>query len=223
VILNGDYPNAIEYRFAVTAGVQILYNLTDAATVSRDGATGTVAGKVSNAQPSWFVNEAVGDLHLTAAAGAIGQASYLPEVSTDYDGDPRPPDGPTDVGADEYEGLPSSALPSVLSVLPGGGPTGVATGGVLVGGNPLVPQAGDLKVSTAADPVAANGIADSLTPDQNIATSVDPAPYGASLFGPGTVYRYRTARTPLQTLTKEVHPEDTTLTFVPPADGRATS
>jgi hypothetical protein len=223
VILNGDYPNAIEYRFAVTAGVQILYNLTDAAIVSRDGATGTVAGNVQGAQPSWFVNEGIGDLHLTAAAGAIGQASYLPEVSTDYDGDPRPPDGPTDVGADEYEGLPGPALPSVLSVLPGGGPTGVATGGVRVGGNPLVLQAGDPGVGTGAAPVAANGRTDGLIPDQRVGTSVDPAPYGPSLLAPGAVYRYRAGRTPLQTLAKEAHPEDTTRTFAPAADGPATS
>ena len=37
VKLNGNYSNAIEYRFASTTGVKVLYNLTDAAIVSRDG------------------------------------------------------------------------------------------------------------------------------------------------------------------------------------------
>ncbi len=40
VILNGDYVNAVEYRFATTTGVKILYNLTDAAIAQRDGASG---------------------------------------------------------------------------------------------------------------------------------------------------------------------------------------
>jgi membrane-bound lytic murein transglycosylase B len=54
--------------------------------VSRDGPTATVTGNVTNATSSWFVNEGIGDLHLTAAAtGAIGKGQYLPEVSTDYD------------------------------------------------------------------------------------------------------------------------------------------
>ncbi len=105
IILNGDYVNAIEYRYATTTGVKILYNLTDSAIAQRDSASGTVTGNVtSGVQSSWFVNESAGNLHLTSAAtGAIGKGTYLPEVSTDYDGQARPSNGPTDVGADEYE------------------------------------------------------------------------------------------------------------------------
>ena len=39
-----------------------------AAVQRRDGASGTVAGNVTNAQPGWFVDAAGGDLHLAAAA-----------------------------------------------------------------------------------------------------------------------------------------------------------
>jgi PKD repeat protein len=133
VILNGDYVNAIEYRFATTTGVKILYNLTDAAITQRDSASATVTGNVtSGAQPAWFVNEGVGNLHLTAAAtGAIGKGVYLPEVGTDYDGQARPSGGPTDVGADEYEAAPAAPAVSDLNWSASGdgitGPTAVAT------------------------------------------------------------------------------------------------
>jgi hypothetical protein len=126
VILNGDYPNAVEYRFATTTGVQILYNLTDAAITQRDGATATVTGNVtSGVQVSWFANESTGDLHLTAAAtGAIGHGVYLPEVATDYNGQGRPPSGPTDVGADEYKAVTG---PTVTAVSPANSATEVIT------------------------------------------------------------------------------------------------
>jgi len=102
IILNGDYVNAIEYRFTTTIGVKILYNLTDAAITARDGATGTVTGNVTTAKSSWFVNEAIGDLHLTTSATpAIGHGGVLPEVPTDYDGQPRPTSSAPDVGADQ--------------------------------------------------------------------------------------------------------------------------
>jgi hypothetical protein len=44
--------------------VEIRYNLTDGAFQARDGATGTVAKNITNAQSSWFVNAATGDHHL---------------------------------------------------------------------------------------------------------------------------------------------------------------
>src|SRR5262249_59120221 len=64
-----------------------------------------------NPQPSWFVNESIGDLHLTSSATpAIGKGVYRSEVSTDYDGQARPSTGPTDVGADEYTASSSKQL-----------------------------------------------------------------------------------------------------------------
>src|SRR5262249_30724284 len=117
IILNGDYPNAIEYRFANTTGVKILYNLTDAAITSRDGATATVTGNITNAQASWFVNPSIGDLHLTpAATAAIGHAQTLPEVSLDYDGQTRT-GSTTDVGADLYQsGSPGDTQPPTVTI-----------------------------------------------------------------------------------------------------------
>jgi len=102
VILSGTYPNGIEYRFPETTGVDIRYNLTDAKVTSRNGASGTVSGNVSNASPSWFVDAVGGDLHLTASAtGAIDQANSHPDVAKDYDAESRSGSAP-DVGADEY-------------------------------------------------------------------------------------------------------------------------
>jgi PKD repeat protein len=111
VILNGDYPNAIEYRFSTTTGVKILYNITDAAITQRDGASATVTGNVNNPKSSWFVNESIGDLHLTSAAtAAIGHGVYLSEAATDYDGQTRPSTGPTDVGADQFTAATTTPL-----------------------------------------------------------------------------------------------------------------
>jgi hypothetical protein len=120
VLMSGTYPNAIEYRFPPTAGVDIRYNLTDAAVQARDGATGTVASNVTTAQPSWFVNAPGGDLHLTASATlAIDKAQPHPDVLTDYDGQARPIGSAPDIGADEFEsaqGVP--ATPTNLRVTP---------------------------------------------------------------------------------------------------------
>lgn len=103
VILNGTFPwGAIEYRFAVSNG-DIRYNLTDAPVWQRDGASATLSGNLTNAQPSWFVNAASADLHLVSAAtSAIDHATRLTDVPDDYDGQPRPIGQAPDIGADEY-------------------------------------------------------------------------------------------------------------------------
>lgn len=102
VILNDTFPWAIEYRFSVSSG-EIRYNLTDGPIQARDGASGTVAGNLTNAPLSWFVNAAAGDLHLNGTAtSAIDQAAPLVAVSNDYDGDLRPINTASDIGADEF-------------------------------------------------------------------------------------------------------------------------
>ena len=100
MIINGEYPNAIEYRFSTATGVQILYNLTDAAITQREGAAAAVTGNVTAVQSSWFVDESIGNLNLTPAGiAALKHGVFLAEVPMDYNGQPRPSDGPTDIGA----------------------------------------------------------------------------------------------------------------------------
>lgn len=93
----------MEARYADSQGT-FAYNLTNLEIwADRDGASGTLTGNVTDAQSTWFVDAAGGDLHLTPlAAAAIDQAAALPQVPDDYDGDARPIGPAPDVGADEY-------------------------------------------------------------------------------------------------------------------------
>ena len=120
VIVSGTYSNGIEYRFPATTGVEIRYNLMDAGVQQRDGATGTVSNNVTNAQPSWFVNAAAGDLHLAAiATAAIDKAAAHPSVPTDYDAETRPQGTVPDIGADEFSlGSQPPEAPTDVRVLP---------------------------------------------------------------------------------------------------------
>lgn len=103
VILNGTFPQgAIEYRFSSTTA-DVRFNLTDAPIWQRDGATGTVAGNVTDADVGWFVAPGSGDLHLLpGASGAIDQAG-TGASSDDYDRETRTGSA-ADVGADEMGG-----------------------------------------------------------------------------------------------------------------------
>jgi hypothetical protein len=105
IILNGTYPNAIEYRFPDTAGVEIRFNLTDARIASRDGAKGNVANNIMSASSGMFDDPINNDLHLRSTAVlAIDAAPAHPDVPDDYDGQRRPTAGaaPRDLGADEF-------------------------------------------------------------------------------------------------------------------------
>ena len=65
----------------------------------------------STAQPGWFVDAAVGDLHLTAAAiAAIDRAAPHSDVTRDYDQEIRPAGAAPDIGADELK--PTDGPPS---------------------------------------------------------------------------------------------------------------
>ncbi|MBE7462697.1 MAG: FecR domain-containing protein [Planctomycetes bacterium] len=106
ILLNGTYPNAIEYRFKRTTGVTIANNLCDAAVLARDGAAGTERGNLLAAAPGWFDGAERGDLHLRAGTPAEDAAAALDELDTqaartDLDGQARPAGAGPDVGADE--------------------------------------------------------------------------------------------------------------------------
>ncbi len=109
--INGSYPNAIEYRFSSTSGVEIRNNLVDAAIVSREGGSATVANNVTNAASTLFVNAGSGDLHLVSGASTvIDKATTHPDVTIDFDGQARPVGLAPDLGADEFtsSGTPTS-------------------------------------------------------------------------------------------------------------------
>jgi hypothetical protein len=111
MLLSGTYPNAVEYRFANSTGVQVAFNAADAGVVARDGASGNVTSNHTSATTSLFVNAPAGDLHLRSTATALIDRIGVPSAAagTDWDGEPRPA-GSTDIGADEHRaGTPPQA------------------------------------------------------------------------------------------------------------------
>lgn len=105
IILNGTYPNAIEYRFPDTKHVEIRFNLTDGRVAVRDGASGNIGNNITSATSNLFADPANNDLHLVSGAwSAIDRAGAHSDVADDYDGEARPTTGttPRDIGADEY-------------------------------------------------------------------------------------------------------------------------
>jgi hypothetical protein len=121
ILVRGSYPNAIEYRFSSSSGLQIRNNLTDAVIQARDGAAASVSGNTTNAQLGWFVNTTAGNLHLVSTAPVINQASVLSDVPLDIDGESR--GGNPDVGADEHGGTAADTTPPTISSIAAGGIT----------------------------------------------------------------------------------------------------
>ena len=120
ILVNGGYPNAIEYRFSNTSGLDIRNNLTDGRIVSRDGASGSVTNNVTNATSDLFVNPAAGDLHLRSTATTVidqGINNNIVEITHDIDGQVRPQGIATDIGADEYSSTPATPIPAPPSNL----------------------------------------------------------------------------------------------------------
>jgi hypothetical protein len=107
VLTSGNYPNAVEVRFASTTGAEVRNNLLDAAVAARDGAAPATSNNLTGAVPAWFVDEAAGDLHLRAAAApAIDQVTRLAGAADDFEAWARPgAAGAADIGAAEHEHL----------------------------------------------------------------------------------------------------------------------
>ncbi|MEO8255926.1 MAG: Ig-like domain-containing protein [Acidobacteriota bacterium] len=131
IVLNGTYPNAVEYRFAESRNVVVASNLASGQIQARDGATGTASSNYTSATAAMFVGPAAGDLHLLASAtAAIDKVAVRANATTDWDGNSRPQGAAADYGADEYGGgstppppPPSNQLPSVSLTAPANGTT----------------------------------------------------------------------------------------------------
>ena len=118
ILLSGTYANAIEYRFTGAGGLVIAGNLTDARVTARDGASATTTGNLTAATASMFVDPPTGNLHLRATAGAaIGKAAARADCPSDWDGNPRPASGSTDLGADQFQSGSASSGSGTMRVI----------------------------------------------------------------------------------------------------------
>jgi hypothetical protein len=105
-----DYQSAIEYRWSSTTNALVANNCIHITSsgyflpiFARDGAGGTETNNVTNAQSSWFVDIAAGDLHLSSAvASLVDQGTGVTGLNDDYDRQTRPQGTAVDIGADEY-------------------------------------------------------------------------------------------------------------------------
>lgn len=104
VLAPASYPNAIEYRFAATAGTLIAHNLLSASIAARDGApAATQIGNITTAGPALFVNASAIDLRPAPdAASVIDAATARDEVAVDWSGATRPIGLAPDIGALEF-------------------------------------------------------------------------------------------------------------------------
>ncbi len=110
---DSSYPNAIEYRFAGSTGVMLANNLCNRAIADRDGASGTESANIESALSSWFVQPAIGDLHLASGIGAVvDQGIDVEGLTDDFDRDSRPFGAGMDIGADEW----GATAPGMLQI-----------------------------------------------------------------------------------------------------------
>ena len=114
VWIEGSYPNAIELRGAATVNSLVVNNLTSRRVYLFNGASGTTSNNIENAQASWFVNTATGDLHLSSGANGVVDAGIpVTGLADDFDGQIRPSN--ITIGADQRSTI--IAPPSNLRIL----------------------------------------------------------------------------------------------------------
>ncbi len=102
ILTNQNQRLSIEMRFN-TSGSDVDNNLNDADIGSRNGATFSQNGNLTNASNAMFLNPAIGDLHLhDTATMAIDQVVAPADALQDFDGQVRPGGSNADIGADEY-------------------------------------------------------------------------------------------------------------------------
>jgi hypothetical protein len=99
---------SIAIRFPSGAGT-ISNNLTNQRILMRDGGQATLAGNVSTASRSWFIDAPKGDLHLAAGATpAIDVGVPIQDIPGDFDRAPRVSGRAPDAGAFELRHGPAS-------------------------------------------------------------------------------------------------------------------
>lgn len=100
VLTNGQMGEAVRVRFE-SAGVEVRNNLADDSIRAMDGASIIEGNNTLNAQSSWFVDAAAGDLRLSATGNSsAGTAPRLNDALTDFYNVSRP--ATTNRGAHHY-------------------------------------------------------------------------------------------------------------------------
>jgi hypothetical protein len=87
ILLNGNYPNAIEIRFSFSSNVEVSNNLTDAQIRVRDGATTKESGNFIKAKKNFFVKPEMGDLHLKSTT--LKKVKLHKQCTLDFTGKKR--------------------------------------------------------------------------------------------------------------------------------------
>jgi hypothetical protein len=104
VFLEGELPWSISIRFPQSSA-SVRNNLSSRRVISRNGGTLNVEGNVADAERSWFVDAAAGNLRLLeTATRAIDAGVPVSEVADDFDGLPRTVGKQPDAGAFEFQG-----------------------------------------------------------------------------------------------------------------------